>query len=107
MGHSDAISSVDLSSDGWYAASGSKDNTIKIWNIFSRACVLNFEVEAEPLCVRFSPEGRYIAVGVGNKIKLWTVEEQRPAKIFSGHEGPVTSLAFSPDGMLIVTGSEG
>jgi WD40 repeat protein len=37
---------------------------------------------------------------------LWSVAEGRPVAELEGHRGRVNSLAFSPDGTLLVSGSD-
>ncbi|MBT8368794.1 MAG: hypothetical protein KJP23_29225 [Deltaproteobacteria bacterium] len=38
--------------------------------------------------------------------RLWDVKTGEEIAVFTAHGGPVWSVAFSPDGRLIVTGSE-
>src|SRR5262245_44546916 len=54
----------------------------------------------------FSPDGKVIASGGGNTIKLWDVATGRELRTISGHSYEVFSVAFSPDGKVIASGSE-
>ncbi|KAG8776686.1 hypothetical protein FRC12_000784 [Ceratobasidium sp. 428] len=57
-------------------------------------------------CVAYSPSGGYIAVGVGNMVQIldiWTQEFVGQA--FEGHTDSVNSVAYSPDGAHVVSGS--
>jgi len=57
-------------------------------------------------CVAFSPDGRMMATG-GNdkKIRLWDAENSQLKATFLGHEGSVSSLAWSPDGKVLASHS--
>ena len=72
---------------------------------------------------RFSPDGKLVATGGYDKlIMLWNPAEVRPIDIgkrldgqadaalnavqLAGHDGPVRSVAFSPNGKLALSGSE-
>jgi WD40 repeat protein len=61
------------------------------------------------MCMAFSPAGNYVAVGRANgNVELFELDEfgtkfkQLLAK--GRHEGAVTGLAFSPDGLRLLTG---
>ncbi len=56
--------------------------------------------------VAFSPDSQVLAYGTADgKMYLWDVTSQLPLPILSGHTGGVLSLAFSPDGRCIASGS--
>ncbi len=54
----------------------------------------------------FSPDGRVLAACVGDVIRLWDMPQGFERSRLPAHEAPVTSVAYSPDGRYIVTGSE-
>jgi len=59
-------------------------------------------------CLQFSPDDRTLAVGGfegENDIRLWEVASSRLRLTLAGHRAPVESLAFSPDGRKLASGS--
>ncbi len=56
--------------------------------------------------VAFSPDGKYMASGSGDKtVKLWSLESQKEVTTLQGHSSDVYSIAFSPDGKYLASGS--
>ncbi|KAL0957132.1 hypothetical protein HGRIS_003224 [Hohenbuehelia grisea] len=64
-------------------------------------------VKAVVECVVFSPDGKQIVSGSGDRtIRIWdAATREQVGDALTGHEDPVTSVAFSPDGKQIVSGS--
>jgi WD40 repeat protein len=56
-------------------------------------------------CVAFSPDGALLAYGSGSVAKIADAVTGRPLRVLRGHQGPVTGIAFSPDGTSIATAS--
>lgn len=56
------------------------------------------------LSVAFSPNGKIMASGSGDKtVKLWAVESGKQLRAMTGHEGYITAIAFSPNGKTLVS----
>jgi sugar lactone lactonase YvrE len=99
--------SVAFSPDGALIATGSEDNTARLWDVQAKTLVHTFEGHTDPVnSVAFSPDGALIATGSeDNTVRLWDVQAKTLVHTFEGHTDPVNSAAFSPDGALIATGS--
>ncbi len=56
----------------------------------------------------FSPDpgGRWVAsAGEDSTVKVWDSHAGKLVRSFRGHTGLVSSVAFTPDGQLLVSGS--
>ena len=110
--------------DGKAVALTTGGSTIKIWDVASGTLrqTLAAHSDDEP-SIAFSPDGKLLASGIqfaffGPDLKprvarsdemtvsLWDVATGALRQTLTGHAGPVFSVAFSPDGKLIASGSD-
>jgi WD40 repeat protein len=117
-GHDDSLSCVTFSPDAERIASASRDSTIKLWNLCTG--------RARHLGIRFRKEGNYYSGmqglidpgllasdykrSVSDNWQALTEELQRGTsvqleRVLEGHAEGITSIAFSPDGGTIASGS--
>ncbi|NJM71303.1 MAG: protein kinase [Scytonema sp. RU_4_4] len=106
-GHSSDVNSVAFSVDGKTLASGSDDNTIKIWSLANQQQIRTFKGHSKWVwTVAFSPNGKTVASGSADKtIRLWNLETGQEIGTLKGHTDGVSSIVFSPDGKTLVSGS--
>lgn len=99
-GHTREVSSLAISADGKYLASGSVDLTVRLWDAASgqqSAVLEGHDGEIESLA--FSKDGKLLASGERyKKIKIWEVASRKELQMYTDIEGNVLGLAFTPDG---------
>ena len=94
-------------------ASGSEDETIKLWEVDSGREILTIRGHSGYVnSVAFSPNGEILASGSDDKtIRLWEVLTGKLLCIlgdwgrgeYFGHSGGVTAIAFHPDGKSLAS----
>lgn len=107
-GHLDQITSVGFSSDGKYLASSSWDLQVKLWDLVTykeRWTLSGGEYGVTSLS--FSPANKHLlaVVFAPTTIKLLECETGRTLVVYKGHRRAITSLAFSPQGTILASGS--
>ena len=87
QGHSCIVNSVSFSPDGTKVASGSNDNTVKLWDVTSGECLQTLEGHSHYVNgVSFSPDGTKVASGSWDKaVKLWDVTSGQCLQTLEGH----------------------
>lgn len=104
------VNSVAFSPDGTRVLSGCVgEETLKLWDTATGALLRTFKGGSGA----FSLDGTRVLSGISNAdstatdrtLKLWDVTTGTLLRTFQGHSGSVSSVAFSPKGLLILTGS--
>ncbi|MBI4657388.1 MAG: TIR domain-containing protein [Verrucomicrobia bacterium] len=107
LGHSNEVWSVAFSPEGTRLVSGSWDNSVRLWDVESGACLRVLMGHSNAVwSVVFSPDGTRLASGSwDNSVRLWDTESGACLRVLTGHSHGILSVAFSPDGSRLVSGA--
>jgi WD40 repeat protein len=104
-GHTEDVWCVKWSPDGSKIASGSCDNTIKIWDGISGDLLKT--ITGHNNCVRsidWSPDGSKVASASYDKtIKIWDTQSWNLIMTITGHSNEVKGVNWSPNGSKIAS----
>lgn len=108
LGHDGTLWSTAYSPDGTMIASGSDDQTIKLWDAQTGRELRTLSGHGGSVeDVVFSPDGRLLAsVSTDGTARLWDLVNGEPQVTVDAQSGPLWVVAISPDGSYLATGSE-
>ena len=115
-GHKLSIERIAFSPDGQTLAGGGEGNTVRLWDVPTGASKLTLRGDGDGILgIAFSPDGHTLVVsnyvpihnGIpqGETIRLWDAVTGARKGTFTGHTENVSSVAFSPEGRTLASGS--
>jgi WD40 repeat protein len=107
MPHGADVLSLAFDPRGELVATGSGDNTARLWNARTGEPVGAQMKHGGPVrMVTFDRLGRFLATGsLDGTARLWNARTGEPIGEPMQHAGPVWDVAFDPKGKLLATGS--
>ncbi|ETM99384.1 hypothetical protein PPTG_18846 [Phytophthora nicotianae INRA-310] len=107
------VERVAVSHDSRLLLAVDEDGRCLLVNLKRGAVLYRFHFKQPVKALNFSPDDRYIAVAIGNKVQLWRtpglVREFAPFvlhRTYTGHYADVVSVSWSHDAKFFVTGAE-
>jgi len=96
------------SPDGRCIASGSWENTVKVWDVVTGATLHAYTYEGRTLpvhAIAWSPNGRYIAFGgEDSRIHIWDKFIDKEIFTYTEQENHVHAIVWSPDSKHLAIG---
>ncbi|KAL7275789.1 U3 snoRNP protein [Rhizina undulata] len=107
--HTSGVTACEFAKRGNVLFTASLDGSVRAWDLIRYR---NFRTFTAPRRLQFSslavdPSGEIVGAGSLDSfdIHLWSVQTGQLLEQLSGHEGPVSSLSFAPNGSNLVSGS--
>jgi len=105
-GHQHKVMGLAVSKDAKFAATGSWDRTVRLWDLSTGKSIREFRHAAPVNAVVFAEAGKTIAAGGHDgKIRVWNVDTGRSKGTLEGHALGITGLSTSPDGRQLLSAS--
>lgn len=105
-GHYEAVKAVAFTPDGKHLLSGSRDKTIKLWDLSTGHEIrsyLGHKSTINDLAV--TSDGKFFVSGSADyTAKLWNIFTGELVRSFQGHSNYLTSIAISQDENYLLTG---
>jgi periodic tryptophan protein 2 len=107
--HSSAVTASQYSKRGNILFTSSLDGSVRAWDMLRYR---NFRTFTAPTRLSFSslaidPSAEIVCASSLDSfdIHIWSVQTGQLLDQLSGHEGPISTLAFTPDGAMLTSGS--
>jgi WD40 repeat protein len=99
-GHKTSVGSLAVSSKGDLLASGSEDETVRLWSTVTGEELRCLNLKEPVRAIAFSLCGGLLASAAGTTLRVWDVSTGDVIDIFSIY-GTITDLAFAPKRTLV------
>jgi len=105
-GHEDCVWSVAVSPDGTWAATGSLDKTVKIWDLETGACRGTLRGHTSFVSsVAITPDGkRILSASADSSIRVWDASSGRQLAQLNGHTNVIWSVVALSDNARAFSG---
>ena len=117
---SNRVISLAFSPDGTHLATGRLDRSVRLWDTSGNSEPIQLqkqslsedllrshqELVGGPDVLLFSPDGKILACGADQHVKLWDTITGELITTFTAHIGFIEYLAFSTDGSMLASASQ-
>ncbi len=102
----ETVSAWGLTPDGSQLVSASSYGRLRLWRLPSAELLQTLPGHIDGKRLALSPDGSWLAASDRNDLNLVRIQAKAEPVILAGHTRPITAIAFSPDGQLLVSASQ-
>ncbi|KAJ9572765.1 Trp-Asp (WD) repeats profile [Nakaseomyces glabratus] len=107
--HTSAVTVVQFAKKGQVLFSASLDGTVRAWDLirYRNFRVFTATERVQFTCLAVEPSGEVVSAGSTDSfdVFVWSVQTGQLLDTLSGHEGPVSCLAFSMENAVLASAS--
>ncbi|KTB21152.1 Periodic tryptophan protein 2 [Nakaseomyces glabratus] len=107
--HTSAVTAVQFAKKGQVLFSASLDGTVRAWDLirYRNFRVFTATERVQFTCLAVEPSGEVVSAGSTDSfdVFVWSVQTGQLLDTLSGHEGPVSCLAFSMENAVLASAS--
>jgi WD40 repeat protein len=106
-GHTNWVYCLAVSPDGQLLASGSWDDTVRLWDLQSGVILQTFPCNNDVRTVSFSHDGAFLVGGDDAKnVYVWNVSTKQLLRTISGHSDWLRTAVYTPDDRWLLTAAD-
>jgi len=106
-GHTKSIESAGFASKLKLAATGSIDNTVKIWDLATSQCRTTLTHEDSVVKVKWHVTDPLLySCSTDRTVRLWDGRTGKCVRMWSGHRDNVLDFVVTRDGRMVISGSD-
>jgi WD40 repeat protein len=107
QGHIGMVTAVAVTPDGGYIVSGSRDATLRVWDLVTGETKRTLLGHTGPItAVAVAPDGDYvISSSYDRTLRVWDLATGQLKSTLCGHIDRISALAVTPDARHIISGS--
>ena len=114
LAHRKNIACLDQTAHGSLLLSVDEDGRAILTNFHRRIALYHFSFKGPVSTLKFSPSGRYFAVGIGRFVEVWKTPESDGLEFapfikhrqYAGHYDSIQSIEWSSDSRFFLTSSK-
>jgi len=106
LNHPGGVSNIAFSPDGRFLLTAAGNGLITVWSMGNWERVVPVQEKGVVHCIDFSPDHNlFVAVGRTGQPRIWNIETGELVMELKGQDKTIWSVAYSPKGDRIATGS--